>query len=602
MIDNFATNDLYNYIDGIDSSDFQKFLAGNKSSIFPAIATNRATSLFKEEVESLDFTILDNTLATARAITIGATPTSYSDFVGSTDTNDYYRFSIGGTSNFSLNLTGLSADADVSLLNSSGGVIASSTNGGTSNDSITRQLSAGTYYVRVYPYSGSTNYNLSLAAAPLTGPVDNAGNTLATARAITIGATPTSYSDFVGSTDTNDYYRFSVGATSNFSLNLTGLSADADVSLLNSSGGLITSSTNSGASNDSITRQLSAGTYYVRVYPYSGSTNYNLTLSATTAPVTPGYSAISGYGLVNAARAVAGALNQSPFADVPTFGGANDWGVNLVNAPEAWARGYTGQGIVVAVLDTGVDRNHADLAGNIWTNGGEIANDGLDNDGNGYVDDVYGWNFANGNNNTLDGNRHGTHVAGTIAGRNNGVGVTGVAYNSRIMPVKVLSDSGSGSYSGVAQGIRYAVDNGADVINMSLGGGSTDSAVQSALQYASSRGVIVVMAAGNAGAAQPGYPASSATSWGLAVGAVDSSNQMASFSNRAGSNSSMRYVTAPGVQVYSTLPNGGYGFLSGTSMAAPHVAGVVALMLNANPNLTDAQVRQIITTTAGNVA
>ena len=542
-----------------------------------------------------------NTLATARDITIGATPTSYSDFVGSTDTNDYYRFSLGDTSDFSLNLTGLSADADVSLLDSNGSVITSSTNGSNSSESITRQLNAGTYYVRVYPHSGSTNYNLSLAAASVTIP-DNAGNTLATARDITIGATPTSYSDFVGSTDTNDYYRFSLGDTSDFSLNLTGLSADADVSLLDSNGSVITSSTNGGTSNESVTRQLNAGTYYVRVYPYSGSTNYNLSLSATTATVTPGYSAISGYGLVNAAAAVAGALNQSPFANVPTFGGANDWGVNLVNAPEAWASGYTGQGIVVAVLDTGVDRNHADLAGNIWTNAGEIANDGLDNDGNGYVDDVYGWNFANGNNNTLDGNNHGTHVAGTIAGLNNGVGVTGVAYNSRIMPVKVLSDSGSGSYSGVAQGIRYAVDNGADVINMSLGGGSTNSEVQSALQYASSRGVIVVMAAGNEGAAQPGYPASSATSWGLAVGAVNSSNQMASFSNRAGSNSSMMYVTAPGVQVYSTLPNGGYGFLSGTSMAAPHVAGVVALMLNANPNLTDAQVRQIITATAGNVA
>ena len=537
-----------------------------------------------------------NTLATARDITIGATPTTYSDFVDSTDSNDYYRFSLGTTSDFSLNLTGLSDDADVSLLDSNGSEITSSTNGSNDSESITRQLNAGTYFVQVYPYSGSTNYNLSLAAVP-----DNAGNTLATARDITIGATTTSYSDFVGSTDSNDYYRFSLGTTSNFSLNLTGLSDDADVSLLDSNGSVITSSTNGNNSSESITRQLSAGTYFVRVYPYSGSTNYNLTLSATTAPVVSGYSAISGYGLVNAAKAVAGALNQTPFADVPTFGGANDWGVNLVNAPEAWASGYTGQGIVVAVLDTGVDRNHADLAGNIWTNAGEIANDGLDNDGNGYVDDVYGWNFANGNNNTLDGNRHGTHVAGTIAAANNGFGATGVAYNSRIMPVKVLSDSGSGSYSGVAQGIRYAVDNGADVINMSLGGGSTDSAVQSALQYASSRGVIVVMAAGNAGAAQPGYPASNATSWGLAVGAVNSSNQMASFSNRAGSNSSMRYVTAPGVRVYSTLPNGGYGFLNGTSMAAPHVAGVVALMLNANPNLTDAQVRQIITATAGNV-
>ncbi|WP_146220251.1 PPC domain-containing protein, partial [Microcystis aeruginosa] len=141
-----------------------------------------------------------NTLATARDITIGAAPTTYSDFVGSTDSNDYYRFSIGTTSNFSLNLTGLSANANVSLLDSNGRVITKSTNGGTSNESITRQLNAGTYYVRVYPRSGSTNYNLSLAAAPLAIP-DNAGNTLATARDITIGATPTSYSDFVGSTD-----------------------------------------------------------------------------------------------------------------------------------------------------------------------------------------------------------------------------------------------------------------------------------------------------------------------------------------------------------------------------------------------------------------
>ncbi|MFM7791693.1 MAG: PPC domain-containing protein, partial [Microcystis panniformis] len=151
------------------------------------------------------------------------------------DTNDYYRFSLGTSSNFSLNLTGLSADADVSLLDSNGSVITSSTNGGTSSESITRQLNAGTYYVRVYPRRGSTNYNLSLAAASATIP-DNAGNTLATARDITIGATTSTYSDFVGTTDTNDYYRFSLGDTSDFSLNLTGLSADADVSLLDSNG------------------------------------------------------------------------------------------------------------------------------------------------------------------------------------------------------------------------------------------------------------------------------------------------------------------------------------------------------------------------------
>ncbi|MEG3435789.1 S8 family serine peptidase [Pannus brasiliensis CCIBt3594] len=510
---------------------------------------------------------------------------------------------MGATSTFNLALTGLSANADVSLLDANGNVIVGSTNGGTTNDSITSQLSAGTYYARVYQFSGDTNYNLALSATVVTPP-DNAGNTLATARAIAVGATPTTYSDFIGSVDTNDYYRFTLGATSTFNLALTGLSADADVSLLDTNGNVIAGSYNGGTTNDSITSQLSAGTYYVRVYQYSGDTNYNLALSATTVttpPPTPGFSSTSGYGLVNAAAAVARAIGQSTFANVPTFGGANDWGVNLVNAPEAWARGYTGQGIIVAVLDTGVDRNHVDLRDNIWTNSDEIAGNGIDDDGNGYVDDVYGWNFANGNNNTLDYNGHGTHVSGTIAGANNGIGVTGVAYNARIMPVQVLDSSGSGSYTSVALGIRYAVDNGARVINMSLGGGSTNSEVQSALQYASSRGVIVVMAAGNSGGAAPGYPANNATTWGLAIGAVDSNNNMASFSNRAGTNSSMMYVTAPGVNVYSTLPNNSYGSYNGTSMATPHVAGVVALMLQANPALTDAQVREMITATAGNV-
>ncbi|MEG3437628.1 S8 family peptidase [Pannus brasiliensis CCIBt3594] len=323
---------------------------------------------------------------------------------------------------------------------------------------------------------------------------------------------------------------------------------------------------------------------------------------AATPSLSPGYRSTTGYGLVNAAAAVARSIGQTtPLPNVPTFGNKNDWGANLVNAPSAWAKGYTGQGIVVAVIDTGVDRNHPDLSGNIWKNPGEIPGDGRDNDGNGYVDDVYGWNFASGNNNTLDGNGHGTHVAGTIAGLNNGVGVTGIAYNSRIMPVKALSDSGSGSLSAIAKGIRYAVDNGARVINMSLGGGSTSREMQSALEYASSRGAIVVMAAGNEGAASPSYPGSSAKNWGITVGAVDNSNNLASFSNRAGSDPAMRYVTAPGVNVYSTLPNGRYGSLSGTSMATPHVSGVVALMLGANGNLDDAGVRNILTSTAGNV-
>jgi hypothetical protein len=225
-----------------------------------------------------------NTLATARAITVGSTATSYTDWVGSTDTNDFYRFSLSNTSNFNLGLTGLTADADVRLLDGNGNTIVSSTRSGTASESISRQLNAGTYYIRVFPYSGSTNYNLAVSAVPL-APVDNAGNTLATARAITVGSTATSYTDWVGSTDTNDFYRFSLSNTSNFNLGLTGLTADADVRLLDSNGNTIVSSTRSGTASESISRQLNAGTYYIRVFPYSGSTNYNLAVSAV--PLAP---------------------------------------------------------------------------------------------------------------------------------------------------------------------------------------------------------------------------------------------------------------------------------------------------------------------------
>ncbi|MDZ7960340.1 MAG: S8 family serine peptidase [Aulosira sp. DedQUE10] len=312
------------------------------------------------------------------------------------------------------------------------------------------------------------------------------------------------------------------------------------------------------------------------------------------------YDSNTGYGLVNAGAAVAKAIGQNTFADVPDVGGEN-WGDDLVKAPEAWARGYTGQGVVVAVVDTGVDYNHVDLRNNIWTNTKEIAGNGIDDDGDGYIDDVHGWNFVENSNEVIDKNGHGTHVSGTIAGENNGLGVTGVAYDAKIMPVKVLNDSGSGSVSSIANGIYYAVNQGADVINLSLGSDFPNSTLASAIEYASKKGVVVVMAAGNNGLPIISYPGSYADQWGLAVGAVDQNNNIADFSNQPGI-SQLAYVTAPGVNIYSSLPGDQYGYYSGTSMATPHVAGVVALMLSANPLLTDAQVRQIITQTAGNNA
>jgi subtilisin len=330
----------------------------------------------------------------------------------------------------------------------------------------------------------------------------------------------------------------------------------------------------------------------IRNYNHSSYSNNRETVS------TQSYSSSTGYGLVDASTAVAKATGRDSFADVPDLGG-NNWGDDMVKAPEAWAKGYTGEGIVVAVLDTGVDRNHEDLKNNIWKNTKEIEGNGKDDDGNGYTDDVYGWNFDSNSNETIDVAGHGTHVSGTIAAENNDKGATGVAYNSKIMAVKVLDDSGSGSYDSIAKGIYYAVDNGAKVINMSLGGGSNNQTMQEALQYASSKGTIVVMAAGNSGGSSPIYPARYAKETGIAVGAVEKNGSQASFSNRAG-NDQLTYVTAPGVSIYSTVPDNGYENYSGTSMATPHVAGVVALMLSANSNLSDSQVRQILADTSGN--
>ncbi|MDB9374410.1 S8 family peptidase [Nodularia sphaerocarpa] len=334
-------------------------------------------------------------------------------------------------------------------------------------------------------------------------------------------------------------------------------------------------------------------------YSFSGRSSFNSASDITANSVqTANYNFSSGYGLVNAAAAVAKAAGENTFGDVPNLGG-NNWGADLVKAPAAWAQGYTGKGIVIAVLDTGVDYNHADLKDNIWNNPGEIPGNGIDDDGNGYIDDAQGWSFADSSNDIIDVNGHGTHVAGTIAGGNNGFGVTGIAYDAKIMPVKVLNDEGSGSSNSVADGIYYAVNNGANVINLSLGGNFPNSTLEAAIKYASSKGAVVVMAAGNNGYPFTNYPARYANNWGLAVGAVDSNNKMADFSNQAGM-SAFPYVTAPGVGIYSSVPGNQYATYSGTSMATPHVAGVVALMLSANPSLTDAQIRQIIIETSGN--
>lgn len=316
-----------------------------------------------------------------------------------------------------------------------------------------------------------------------------------------------------------------------------------------------------------------------------------------------------GSGLVDASSAVASAVGKNPFADVAALGG-DDWGRDLVKAPSAWAQGYTGQGVTVAVLDSGVDYTHSELKNNIWTNPGEIAGNGIDDDLNGYIDDLNGWDFMgagdNDPNDLVDG--HGTHVAGTIAAAKNGTGVTGVAPDAKIMPVRVFDENTTLDdptfNARLVRGIDYAIDNGANVINLSLRKAvQYDFELGAALQRAHQAGVVIVIASGNdrenEGMIQPSELAyrASINNLGVAVGAVDRNNKMAIFANPAGRVKG-KFVVAPGVGVLSSIPGEQFATFDGTSMASPHVAGVVALMLSANPNLKPDQVYNILTTTA----
>ena len=304
-----------------------------------------------------------------------------------------------------------------------------------------------------------------------------------------------------------------------------------------------------------------------------------------------------GYGLVDAASAVSYATDTTIYASTSTNSGSNSSSLNAMNVPDVWNAGFTGKGQVVAILDTGVDIRHRDLAKNTWNNAGEVAGDGIDNDGNGYVDDVNGYNFVNSSANVLDDNGHGTHLAGIVAGVQNNIGITGVAHNATIMPVKILDRDGLGTFNDIVEGIRYAADNGADVINLSLGVDFSQSSLSNAIKYAYDKGVVVVSAAGNGGENRPLFPAMYADRYGLAVGAVDSSNHYQSYSNRSGSNS-LDYIVAPGHRISSTAPASGVQSKSGTSQSTAHVSGIAALIRSAKPGLSANKVEDLIVKTA----
>ncbi|MCB8753135.1 S8 family serine peptidase [Planktothrix agardhii 1810] len=255
------------------------------------------------------------------------------------------------------------------------------------------------------------------------------------------------------------------------------------------------------------------------------------------------------------------------------------------------------------MIDTGVDYDHPDLSANIWTNPGEIAGDGIDNDSNGYIDDVRGWDFAYNDNNPMDVHGHGTHVAGTIAGKgNNGVGVTGVAWNAKIMPLKFLNDSGSGSLSNAILAINYATAKGVKLTNNSWGGGGYTQALYDAINTAGQQGALFIAAAGNSSQntdTTPAYPASYDLANIISVASTTRTDGLSWFSNYGATTVDLG---APGSDIYSAWPNSTYNTISGTSMASPHVTGAAALLWSQNPTWTAQQVKNRLMSTGDSIS
>ena len=255
-----------------------------------------------------------------------------------------------------------------------------------------------------------------------------------------------------------------------------------------------------------------------------------------------------------------------------------------IDALQAWdsATGSTGNEVVVAVVDTGVDYTHPDLAANMWTNPGEIPNDGIDNDNNGYIDDVYGADTVNKDGDPMDDFGHGTHCSGTIgAVGDNGIGVVGVNWNVKIMALKFLDANGSGDSADAITAFEYGAAKGADIFSNSWGGGGDDLALDDCMAAINK---LFVFAAGNWSENTDysrNYPSSVPLPNILAVGASTRSEEVAVFSNYGQKTVD---VFAPGDEILSTVPNNGYEVHGGTSMATPHVAGVAALLLSQNPD------------------
>jgi len=287
------------------------------------------------------------------------------------------------------------------------------------------------------------------------------------------------------------------------------------------------------------------------------------------------------------------------------------WGIFKIKAPQAWETETGSSNIIIAIVDSGVDyTTHPDLNEHIWFNSNDLI-DTIDNDGNGKIDDYYGWDFVGidytnsaEDDDPMDVVNHGTLCAGIASAEtNNLTGIAGVSWNSKIMVVRVLDNNGYSDDSIIAPGIIYAADEGADIINLSLGGAGSSSTLEDAVDYAYNKGCLLVAASGNSDSSSVDYPA--AYDNVIAVGATNESDERCDSDDWGfglGSNYGAELdVVAPGNNIYSTSLGGGYGTQKGTSMAAPFVSGLAALIWSYNSTLTNVDVRDTIISSANDI-
>lgn len=276
---------------------------------------------------------------------------------------------------------------------------------------------------------------------------------------------------------------------------------------------------------------------------------------------------------------------------VPNDLSPQQYGPLNISAPLAWAErtGDPARAPLIAVIDSGIDYNHPDLAANVWTNPNEIPGNGIDDDGNGVIDDVHGYNAFADSGDPMDGQGHGTHCAGTIAGvGNDGAGVVGVNQHANLMAVKIFNDEGSTDAAAIIRGIQYATKMGARITSNSWGGPVPNAGIKQAFEESPA---LHLVAAGNSGVNNdwfPSFPANYDLDNIISVAATDHNDGLASFSQYG-----KRTVDlgAPGVDILSTVPGGKYDVYSGTSMATPHVSGAATLIASQYPNISNEELR-----------